>query len=347
MYCAGNIEGPFMNRPAEQPSENRERDSLYEEAVHWFMALRAARSNPPADDVQAAFERWQAADPAHARAYARCRSDWEELEPLTAIYRHADIAAPKAALPNLKRLISWKQVAGLAATVGAIVTVGLLATAWFQPVSELTVSTKTSERKTVQLEDGSHIELNARSRLHVAYFRNRRAVDLQEGEALFDVRHDPSRPFSVEAGLGTVEVVGTSFQVTRHAEDLTVAVLRGDVRVVGHDPSRRAIALTTAHSVRVTRNGAEPVQAISVKTVGAWRNNILIFDRSPLRDVVPALQSYYDGTIQLDARAQDIPLTAVVQLTDIESTLTSLPASIPVHLDQPSSKQWIIRLAKS
>jgi transmembrane sensor len=56
-------------------------------------------------------------------------------------------------------------------------------------------------------------------------------VELVRGSARFDVQHNPSRIFRVNAGAVTVEVLGTRFNVARTAERVRVAVDRGRVRV--------------------------------------------------------------------------------------------------------------------
>ena len=81
------------------------------------------------------------------------------------------------------------------------------------------------------LEDGSRIELNARSRLRVTYSKSLRTVELYDGQALFQVAKDASRPFLVKSGEATVRAVGTQFDVYRKDDHTTVTVLEGRVAV--------------------------------------------------------------------------------------------------------------------
>src|SRR5207248_11179233 len=59
-------------------------------------------------------------------------------------------------------------------------------------------------------------------------------LSLRSGKARFDVAHDPSRVFAVDAGEYTIVDVGTVFEVTRDGQHVRVAVEQGSVRVESH-----------------------------------------------------------------------------------------------------------------
>ncbi len=88
------------------------------------------------------------------------------------------------------------------------------------------------------MEDGSRITLNTDSQIRVDLTVKERRVELQQGEAFFEVAHDASRPFIVRAGNKRVIAVGTRFSVRREANDVRVVVTEGKVRVETEgDPS--------------------------------------------------------------------------------------------------------------
>src|SRR5262249_7364111 len=99
------------------------------------------------------------------------------------------------------------------------------------------------------------------------------------------------------------------------------------------------------HAVNVTEAGMEPIHAIAPHAVGTWTKQMLIFDRAPLGEVIAALRRQYRGTIRIDAAASRLPLTAVVQFSDIEMTLSALPKTLPVMVDHPLPSEWHVRLA--
>ena len=92
-------------------------------------------------------------------------------------------------------------------------------------------ATALGEQRSIQFEDGSTVELNSRSRIRVKYSKQERAVELIEGQALFHVAHNTSRPFIVAVGATRVRAVGTQFDVYRKSSGTVVTVVEGRVAV--------------------------------------------------------------------------------------------------------------------
>lgn len=93
--------------------------------------------------------------------------------------------------------------------------------------------TALGERRQVALPDGSLMDLNSRSVVAVHYVKGQRGIELKQGEAMFSVEHDTSRPFVVDAGAGQVTVTGTRFDVRRDDDQTRVVVEAGTVKVQG------------------------------------------------------------------------------------------------------------------
>jgi transmembrane sensor len=91
--------------------------------------------------------------------------------------------------------------------------------------------TAISQQRTVTLADGSAVQLNTHTRLEVQLSGKLRELHLLEGEALFTVAHDTTRPFEVHVGEAVVRAVGTQFNIRRDVRDTTVSVLEGAVHV--------------------------------------------------------------------------------------------------------------------
>ena len=98
-------------------------------------------------------------------------------------------------------------------------------------------------------------------------------VSMPEGEAVFDVAADHSRPFLIAAGDRTVRVVGTRFDVRRRAGQLSVTVDRGVVEVRPNEVSTgRAFRLHPGQRLDHAQGAAEArVRAVepSISTPGA------------------------------------------------------------------------------
>jgi transmembrane sensor len=105
----------------------------------------------------------------------------------------------------------------------------------FEQPHYYTIQTGTNDVKQVTLPDSSVIWLNAASRLRVpeSFKGDLREVDLLDGEAFFDVKRNPQRPFRVNVAGLKVAVLGTSFNISayQHLKNIKVAVATGEVGV--------------------------------------------------------------------------------------------------------------------
>jgi TolA-binding protein len=130
----------------------------------------------------------------------------------------------------------------------ALVVPALCLAAWFglqrhdQALSSGAVIESSDAPFSVQLRDGSTMELAAQSQLRV--LRDQPSgvkVEIGSGRVNFDVKHVEKRSFEVSAGVVSVRVVGTQFHVLKAARregmEIEVAVKRGVVEVQRSDRS--------------------------------------------------------------------------------------------------------------
>jgi TolA-binding protein len=177
----------------------------------------------------------------------------------------------------------------------ALVVPVLCVSLWFglqhrdQALSSGAVIESSDAPFSVQLRDGSTMELAAQSQLRV--LRDQPSgvkVEIGSGRVNFDVKHVEKRSFEVSAGAVSVRVVGTQFHVVKAARregmEIEVAVKRGVVEVQRSDRSgdvRRlsagetwsvwiaapavlpASAVTAAQSAQITPGNAAPAKAES------------------------------------------------------------------------------------
>ena len=74
-------------------------------------------------------------------------------------------------------------------------------------------TTRPGETRTVALEDGSILEMNANTSFTARCSWWKRRIDLGEGEIFLRVRREPWRPFEVASHQGLARVLGMSFHV--------------------------------------------------------------------------------------------------------------------------------------
>jgi len=254
-----------------KPKSSTMNSQILDEACEWFVEFRAGDIDA---NQRQRFDDWLRRSPEHIRAYIDIARIYVEVPPpdptgeidLPALIAYANrdgsnvaplpssIAAREAAtrfdlnaasgqLRLAPRESFWMSNRALAASLltGLIVASGLLV---WRTERYPSYATDIGEHRSIALSDGSTVDLNARSRLRVEFTAGERLVELFEGQALFQVAKDKSRPFIVKSGEATVRAVGTQFDVDRKATGTTVTVIEG--RVVVYSAVHPEVSTTVA-----------------------------------------------------------------------------------------------------
>lgn len=193
-------------------------------------------------------------------------------------------------------------------------------------------STQIAEQRTLNLPDGSRVELNTQTDLEWLGTRPcDRRIKLIRGEALFDVHVDPHCPFQVLVGRGGIEVLGTRFDVYQHKNgDDQVSVLEGRVRIHGlvmADGAPLWQMELAAGQEAVWNQGSPTIHTRDVDKLASWRNNQVDFSDQSLAEVVDELQRYSPIPLRIgDSRLLKIHVTGELQVSDIRAAVTRLAA---------------------
>lgn len=227
----------------------------------------------------------------------------------------------------------------------SLVLCALSAFAWLWVNRYPSFTTEIGENRSITLPDGSTIDLNARSRVEVRFTKAERSVELVTGQALFEVAKDAARPFVVRSGAAVVRAVGTQFDVNRGRSATTVTVVEGRVEVSTEDaitpgsgetadvPSpvnpraelRGASGSTyvsAGEQVTVTGERITAPQHANVAVATAWTRHRLIFDGTPLSEVVENFNRYNTRPLIIETEAlRDLRVSGVYASTDPTSLI--------------------------
>jgi transmembrane sensor len=192
-------------------------------------------------------------------------------------------------------------------------------------------ATGTAQVVTVPLPDGSRIELGARSAVSVTYFRGRRDVGFEQGEARFSVASDKARPFTVATREGKVEVVGTVFTVSDRAGALSVQVEEGRVRFTPVNAGSDAMLLGARDKLTIRHGIADPITRVTVAAAGSWRDGWLTFENEPLAEALAVVNAYRTAPIRIaDPVLAGLRLTGSFRATESKELVLALPQILPV-----------------
>lgn len=329
--------------------------TLAHQASGWVTVLRGGASR----EQLAAFAEWIRTSPRHVRDFLTMmavekalhevdperkygRHELDEKEPpprflpfgratRQAVSTCTPSPAAHGVKPGWRGRRGWAAAAAFAAVAVLCVWQRDLLTGW------RSYATSVGEQRSVELSDGSIVQLNTRSRLKVRISGEARDMRLMAGEALFKVRRDPARPFRVHSGDAVIRALGTEFNVYRRTHGTVVSVLEGRVALAPEsvraaaagDSSSADAELGPGEEARIEpggrilkRRNPDPARTLS------WRQRRLVFDQDALADMVREFNRYNEKPrFRLeDAQAGLRHYTGVFDANDPESLFQLLSA---------------------
>jgi transmembrane sensor len=304
---------------------------------------------------QSALDHWLDASTANTVTYVRLEAAWARADRFKVL--GAGVPAGQVPTPEDFELSSFfcgrrrrqlrrslLRIRTLAA--GVVVAFGAAAALYFGSAAEPDYKTPVGGTASVPVADGSRVILNTNSAIRISITGTERHVELDRGEAYFEVARDPARPFVVGAGNKRVVAVGTKFSVRRLGNDIRVSVTEGKVRI---EEQRESMSLLAAGSIANTREGSILVQRESPTDVEeslSWRTGYLMFHENTLREAVAEFNRYNSRKIVIeDPTVGDVRLSGRFRTTEYEAFVRLLEAGFPIRA-QRLDQQIILTSAK-
>lgn len=323
----------------------RRSEDVAAEAAAWLSRLE---SNGRTPGTEAGLRAWLDADEEHRRIFERVVDTWAIipgaatlLDPLPDAANDRDDRA--------KGPRGWRGARGRGVALAASLLLLCLASGWWFLQRPLAYATVIGEQKVATLADGSRVALNADTRLSVRYDEQARRIELDEGEAMFEVVHDPDLPFRVAAGDTLVTALGTSFIVRRRGDVVTVTLLSGKVRVDNRkslDPRTPATASILAPGERLIAAPGAPeiIRETSLEAATAWRRGQVVFDDSSLAAAVAEFNRYGGTPIGLaDPRLGSLNISGVFATNDPAEFASAVAALHDLRLERRSEELRLLR----
>lgn len=274
-------------------AQHHRRTAADDQAANWIARLGTRSISLQTIEE---FAEWRR-DPVNAEAYQRAEQIWAKANTLSDdadIQMALDSALRRRPKPHRP---SPMLIAGLATAMAVALVVGF--TLW---EARGVYRTGVGEQNVVQLADGSRVRLDTDSRLKVRFSDGGRHIDLTNGQAFFEVAHDPGRPFVVSTSDASVTAVGTVFEV-RHIGDMTrVVLVSGAVDVAQSRPGVAPQRLKPNQQSAIGKGQAR-VTAVDAAVATRWTSGELVFVDTPLADAVAEMNRYLADPIILDAPA--------------------------------------------
>jgi transmembrane sensor len=171
------------------------------------------------------------------------------------------------------------------------------------------------QSRKVVLEDGSIVMLGKESSIsYPDHFDGHNRKIRLEGEAFFEVKKDPERPFIVYAGELTTQVLGTSFNVRSYkgAETIEIQVVSGKVSVYENQKkgpqNRNGVILNPNQKITFDKISKKLVPELVEEPAIVTppdQKSLFVFQEDPLPKVLTAIQNAYNVEIVVETPALD------------------------------------------
>lgn len=176
----------------------------------------------------------------------------------------------------------------------------------------------------LQLPDGSSVQLNAATTLRfpLAFKGNTREITIS-GEAYVIVKKDAAHPFYVHLPHGTVQVLGTEFNInTYQAQEDRIALVNGSIKVKN---TRDSSSIKPGYEATVTSRALLQVDEFDQYDVLSWRKGVYPFTNASLEVVATLIERYYGIPVKFEGQPASEKFTGVIsRKTPITNFLTGL-----------------------
>ncbi len=242
-------------------------------------------------------EQWKAASEENRKTFEQYRHMWEKTGNVR-IFTGIDIDIDQewdtllnttSDIPGVEDTITRVKLMPLLLQIAAVVLIGLLlgySSIFVYHSLSYQKITSLSDRKTVNLPDGSYVVLNKGSVLEFPriFDKDIRQVRLN-GEAFFEVARDITRPFTVRSGSFYLQVLGTSFNVSAYKKNdqIEVTVLNGEVEVYPRNHEEERKIVSGGEKVIYSRKNKKMQKMQPADPdIDAWKNGFMMFwDTTP------------------------------------------------------------------
>lgn len=192
------------------------------------------------------------------------------------------------------------------------------------------------------LSDGSIISLNKNSKLSFPEeFADENRSVILEGEAFFEIAHNPKQPFIIDAdGEGFIQVVGTKFNVNTNSKngDIEVFVEEGKVKLFNVSENTTdtfSLFLVAGEKGIISKSTGKPEKlekSDENKNDLYWKTKTLNFNKTNLTDAAKTLESIFDVKIELSENTKNLPLTATFEGDSIDRILEVIKITFNLNI---------------
>lgn len=242
--------------------------------------------------------------------------------------RIANRTKKKSKVISLNRNLAFKIAASIALLIGT--------TYFLFNFNQETLKSNYAENKSFVLPDESTVTLNAVSQITYGKtsFKKNRQLKL-DGEAYFSVKKGST--FNVKTEQGTIEVLGTKFNVKSRDDSFNVFCYEGRVAVSHNDTK---VILTKGEGVQLTKNNTLIKLRNPETSEPSWLNNESEFMEEPYTEVLAEFERQFKMKVVSKAVNTDVLFTGGFSNNNLDSAIKSI--TLPLNINYRINDNEII-----
>jgi transmembrane sensor len=205
----------------------------------------------------------------------------------------------------VKKITFRSRVSGVAAALAVLFITGYVSYQLYQKPGLMHQSTAFGETRTVILPDGSMVILNGNSEItYPSKWSEGESRNVSmSGEAYFQVIHTKDhRRFIVKTSDDfSVQVLGTRFVLSKRKSGTRVVLNEGKVQCNLGENEKDTLVLRPGELVEFSKKSSQYTRKrVQPSLYSAWKDHLLVFDNTPLKDVTTILEETYGLVVKAD-----------------------------------------------
>lgn len=220
---------------------------------------------------------------------------------------------------------------------------------YIQPTFEHNYVSLDKKIVNITLPDKSIIDLDIKSQVQIAYYKNKRTVFLNKGKALFSVSKNKDKPFLVKSGNTLIEVLGTKFEVINMKTITKINVVEGLVRVnyIYNEKGDKKALIQLKKSESFTLDNLGKIlnnDKINIKDIANWKNDIIKFDKTSLKEAALIFKRYSNQDIEFeDYEVSQLKISGKFSTLHYESFLEAIELIYPIKIKKEGNLIKIVK----
>ncbi|PKQ61270.1 hypothetical protein BZG02_16690 [Labilibaculum filiforme] len=301
--------------------------------------LKAILEETSSDMEQLQFQEWIAANSANEATFLSLQKIWKSGKAIEVFQNIDETADWEIIKTKSRKTIKLKKVnlfMRYAATVLILLSLSLVYLYQTTPGFGKYSQYKSMQTKNkIVLADGTQVYLNKESKIiYPKYFNSKvRNVEMI-GEAYFQVKPNPTKPFIIKSGDAIIEVLGTSFNVKNETDGITIVSVNSGKVSLKNRETQEVVYLTKGEKGVIQKQKVSESKNEELN-FNAWKTNVLTFKNTPMATVFSDLENYYGVKItNKSVKLDTLTYTNSFSNAPIGKVIDELELLLKIHIMQ-------------